>query len=380
MPSQTVDFLVQTSAALAGQFVSLVSNKDGVTKYTATVASDLTGKWIVNPKPPAGTYTQWIGASQGALTTQVDQDFVVDPFDDLGNANFPGYITAGSIGANTPATGDVVANRGGATPGTGAIYFGSSAGLHSIIYNGGSFVITDNISVTPGNLIGWGSQGGVLDDNPGAGQVRFYTNTAGKSIWINAPSGITLNAATAIQAALTVAAGGAAVTGNSSITGTFNVSGLFSANGSIQVVAGTGMDTAAAGQLYIGPVNATSIAFRGPQKSLIVGKALTSLIGTVTVTAAQLLGGIIEGTPTAAASYTLDTAANIDAAIPVANGDTFTCYLLNQSAGAFAITILTGAGVTLKGNTAAIAQNKSAALIFRRTGVGAWTCYILQSL
>lgn len=100
-----------------------------------------------------------------------------------------------------------------------------------------------------------------------------------------------------------------------------------------------------------------------------------------TLTAAQLLGGIIEHTvTTGAGTDTTDTAANIDAALANPQvGDTFQCTLINTSASAFAITVAAGAGVTLKGSQLTIAQNKTGILTFRRTGAGAWTCYLTVS-
>jgi hypothetical protein len=44
--------------------------------------------------------------------------------------------------------GDIVANRGGASPGSGAIFFGSSTGAHFIYYDGAKFNVTDRMAVT----------------------------------------------------------------------------------------------------------------------------------------------------------------------------------------------------------------------------------------
>jgi hypothetical protein len=113
----------------------------------------------------------------------------------------------------------------------------------------------------------------------------------------------------------------------------------------------------------------------------VLGSTLTTLAaGNQTLTAAMLLGGFIEHPITAAATDTTDTGANLDAAIPgVAVGDSFECVLTNTSGSAVSITLAAGTGVTLKGSTTAIAQNKSAYLVFRRTGTAAWTCYVSVS-
>jgi len=89
---------------------------------------------------------------------------------------------------------------------------------------------------------------------------------------------------------------------------------------------------------------------------------------------------VIESTGTAAYTGTTDTGTNIDAAINnVAIGDTFTCQIINTAASALAITLAGGAGVTLKGSTTTIAQNKTAILLFRRTAAATWTCYVTIS-
>ena len=166
--------------------------------------------------------------------------------------------------------------------------------------------------------------------------------------------------------------------GNATVQGTLGVAGATAL--AALAVSGT-FDRNAAGQLQIGPVNATTVAIRGPQKSLLVGEALTALgAGAQTLTAAQLLGGVIEHTVTAAVADTTDTGANLDAAIPnVANGDTFECYL--TILGAFTVTLTAGAGVTIKGTTAlvGVAAGKGAHLIFRRTAVSTWTVYVVLS-
>ncbi len=99
-----------------------------------------------------------------------------------------------------------------------------------------------------------------------------------------------------------------------------------------------------------------------------------------TLTAAQLINTVVEGPVTAARTYTTDTAANIDAALPSPKvGDTFTTLVCNTAAGAFAITLAAGAGVTLKGSTTTIGQNKQAQLTWYRTGAAAWNCYVTVS-
>jgi hypothetical protein len=81
--------------------------------------------------------------------------------------------------------------------------------------------------------------------------------------------------------------------------------------------------------------------------------------GAQTLTAAEILGGFIAGTPTAAANYTTDTAANIVAAIPNAQvGSAIQFTLRNKAAGAYTITLVAGTGVTLNsGDTMTVAES-----------------------
>lgn len=85
MPTATVDFLFAQSAALAGLYATIVSNKDGVTQYAAAQPASLTGQFTISPKPPGGTYKLYTGNAAGVLTTLVDPDFDVDGWDDAGN-------------------------------------------------------------------------------------------------------------------------------------------------------------------------------------------------------------------------------------------------------------------------------------------------------
>lgn len=83
----------------------------------------------------------------------------------------------------------------------------------------------------------------------------------------------------------------------------------------------------------------------------------TALTDTATVTAAQLKTKVLDGTPTAAATYTLPTAALLVAAIPNAQvGDSFFFVINNKAASALTITVAAGTGGTADG-TLTVAQN-----------------------
>lgn len=60
-----------------------------------------------------------------------------------------GFIRAGAANSTSPAGGDIVANRGG-VPGSGVVFFGGSANLHYIFYDGAVFNITDPAIIVGG--------------------------------------------------------------------------------------------------------------------------------------------------------------------------------------------------------------------------------------
>jgi hypothetical protein len=97
----------------------------------------------------------------------------------------------------------------------------------------------------------------------------------------------------------------------------------------------------------------------------------TAVDDTATVTAAQLLKRIIDAVPTAAATFTLPTAALLVAAMPgVKVGDTFEFIITNNSAGANTITVAAGSGGTADG-TLTVAQNVVRKFVVHVTNVTA---------
>jgi hypothetical protein len=111
--------------------------------------------------------------------------------------------------------------------------------------------------------------------------------------------------------------------------------------------------------------------------------------GNRVLTAAMLIGGLIDEDPEGAANWTLDTAANIVSAIAVpVVGATFKVILMNDATAASGevVTILQGSGVTLHGSTVTLTEgtNETAVLFFRLTNIGGGTeavdCYIMTGI
>ena len=118
----------------------------------------------------------------------------------------------------------------------------------------------------------------------------------------------------------------------------------------------------------------------------ITDKGAPAAGATGTLTAAMLIGGVIDGDSEAAggATWTTDTAANIIAAIPDAKvGSTFQTVVMNNNTGASAevITLAGGTDVTMRGVTLTLTEgtNETALLIFRMTGAAAMDCYVITN-
>lgn len=108
------------------------------------------------------------------------------------------------------------------------------------------------------------------------------------------------------------------------------------------------------------------------------GAAPQTATSTATLTAAQVVGGMLLANPsTSAATYTLPTAALIDAAVPNATvGSTFDLSIVNIGTSSGTVTLSMGTGVTDGGNAAvAVAITSSALFRFRKTAEGAYTVY-----
>ena len=116
----------------------------------------------------------------------------------------------------------------------------------------------------------------------------------------------------------------------------------------------------------------------GNNNETILGAAAEPQVATntATLTAAQIVNGMLVATPTANATLTLPTGALIDAAIPNARiGSTFDLYLINAASG-FTAALALGTGVTNGGNVVvALAANTSSQFRFRKTGDGTYVAY-----
>lgn len=105
---------------------------------------------------------------------------------------------------------------------------------------------------------------------------------------------------------------------------------------------------------------------------------------TATLTDAQMLGGILEGTPTGAATYTTRTGTEIEAALSasIATDDSFELTIINLGATATDITMAGGTGVTFVGDVfienstdKAVSGVSHATFRFRRSAANTFIAY-----
>lgn len=118
----------------------------------------------------------------------------------------------------------------------------------------------------------------------------------------------------------------------------------------------------------------------GNLNELIMGYAAApqTATSTATLTAAQVTGGILVANPsTSAATYTLPTAAAIDAIVTSAKvGSTFSLNIVNTGTSSGTVTLATATGITDGGNAfVAVAITSSAQFLFRKTADNAYTVY-----
>lgn len=109
--------------------------------------------------------------------------------------------------------------------------------------------------------------------------------------------------------------------------------------------------------------------------------AVQTATTTATLTVAQVMGKILVGTAgTSAVTYTLPTAALLDAAMGTDKkvGTTFDLTIINLGTSSGVITVAAGTGITLVGMATlpiTTAAGSSGTWRFLKTATGAWTAY-----
>ena len=117
---------------------------------------------------------------------------------------------------------------------------------------------------------------------------------------------------------------------------------------------------------------------------LTVALVPTTATDSATLTAAQLLNGIIIGTPTTTAAYTLPLATDLDAVLTNAKpGSTFDFRVINTTtAGVITVTTNTGWTIGSSGSQGLMTIAATAGTVrgfrARKTSDGAWALYALS--
>ena len=110
-----------------------------------------------------------------------------------------------------------------------------------------------------------------------------------------------------------------------------------------------------------------------------VAAAPTTAVDSATLTAAQLTNGIILGSPTTTAAYTLPLVSDLDALLTNSKiGSTFDFRVINVT-GSGVITVTTNTGWTLVGlMTITNAAGTVRGFRARKTGDGTWALYAIS--
>lgn len=246
-----------------------------------------------------------------------------------------------------------------------------------------------------GSLFGVGANG-FVQDYPGNVGVNV---PAGKTLnfGVNNVSKVAIDAATGMQVADRLAVGTAAASSADKLLVTQGADFTLGTDYAIRI-AGAGYNggiSLNAASMQIGQNSSTrSLTFHsGPSfaermridgnsgdvsiKSNLIQKqpAPANSNTSVTLTAANLLGRIVTGTPTAGINFTLPTGTLMDGALPsIAVDESVDWSVINLAAATHAITVLAGTGHTVVGNMV-VAANTSASFRSRKTAANTFVTY-----
>ena len=120
--------------------------------------------------------------------------------------------------------------------------------------------------------------------------------------------------------------------------------------------------------------------FARTKGGMVKQMTVSAVTDTATITAAQVLGGFIDGTLVSAATYTLPTGTLMAAALNQAGiGNAIEFTIKNSGTDADAITVAGGEGGTAKG-TMTIAQNNSKRFLLIMTAAATYDVYSLGTV
>lgn len=385
--------LPTNSTLLTGQTIIVKDGKGDAATNNITVAAatgniDGAANYVISQNYGSATFT-WNGTEWGVIA--------------LGSSGSSGVVLANAItgtdsslgitgkaGTGTGGAGGAIVSTGGAgtahTSGTGGAggavsLVGGAAGTATTgtAGAGGAASVTGTVGGAASAAAGIGGAGGATAVTAGAGGASSHASggvggaggaaslTGGAGGATSGTSGATGGAGGTVT--ITAGAGGAAGGGTSN----------GGAAGSVVLVAGTG-GTSAGGTAGIdGVVVARGLTFA---RKISAPAAKTT---TTTLTAAELLGGLLTANQGAAgtATYTTCTGTDLQNALPSSftTGDSFDFTIVNISTNAAEIVTVQGdTGMTAVGNMTIAANNATTTQSWgtfrvRKTGNNAFSFY-----
>ncbi len=369
-------------------FVILTAAKRTATIAGSVTADDITGSdATLNIAGLAAAQGGLVSVTAGTSSTAGNVGGVASLVGGVGGATANGgavVVTGGLTAVGATGTGGAVTITGGANANTtngagGACTVTGGAGKGT--GDGGAITVTGGASGADATGAGGAlaSVGGASTSTNGEGGAISSTGGVGKGTENGGAASLIGGAAgaTGDGGAITITAGasiaGATGTGGAvTVTGGANANTTNGAGGAVTMTGGAGKGTGVGGQVSIaggaaaGSVDGgaivmttgtsgSGIAGNIHQRAKVLGYVGTpeTATNTASLTDAQILGGILVGTPTSAANYTLRTGAQIETALggTLATGDYFDLTVINLGGAGDIITMVQGAsGCTIVGS------------------------------
>jgi hypothetical protein len=260
---------------------------------------------------------------------------------------------------------------------------------------GGALTITAGAGATSGTGGAAALRGGAGGATGTGGAASVTAGAGGSTSGAGGAATITGGAGTAGNsnggaAGLVGGAGvGTGNGGNGSFTGGVSGSGATGNGGNVSITGGSVDSTNGnGGSVVLVPAAAAGTGLPGGiilRKNPLIKSTATAMTDTATMTAAGIASGLIAGTPTAAANYTMPTGAVLEAGLPssIATGDSVEWSIVNLATNdTFDITVVTAAsGITLKFSNVLVEANSATTKLnwgrFRavRTGTETYDVY-----
>ena len=297
-----------------------------------------------------------------ALSNRAAAEEIADAID-AATGELAGDIVCDSLSTDlitgTDASLEITGQTRLTTENGGAVAIAGAASIAGVTGNGGAASCTGGAS---------GSTNGLGGDCTNVGGAGTGSGNGGSSSVIGGGAPGTGNGGTATVRGGATTGGATGTGGNVVLTGGGNGNTTNGAGGVILATGGAGKGTGKGGRVaLVGGAAAGSadggdvILTGGTSGSGVAGKVQTrglatgyqppvkTATNTATLTDAQILGGILVSTPTAAAAYTLRTGAEIEAALggTLANNDSFDLTIINLGDTTDTITLTGGvSGIT----------------------------------